>query len=134
MKRILVAARIDPDLYEALDVEVKRRKLDKAELIRTFIRDGLARYDSTSEQILHTQLAILEQLKIMQDLAGAAVHLHVEQQVLELRQEPNEPPETYTARLLATYRKKVFEAIVKGGRIVAAVPEMPASRKVSRGH
>jgi hypothetical protein len=134
MKRILVAARIDADLYEALDAEVKRRKLDKAELIRSFIRDGLDRGDLSMEQILQTQLAILEQLKMMQDLAGAAVHLHVEQQVLELRQEPNEPHETYRARLLATYRKKVFEVIEKGGRIVTAIPEMPASRKVRRGH
>jgi hypothetical protein len=86
------------------------------------------------EQILRRQLGILEQLKTAQDLAGAAVHVRVESQVLGLPHEPNETPEMYNDRLLANYRKMVFDAVVKGGRIVAALPETPTGRKVSRGH
>jgi hypothetical protein len=58
----------------------------------TFIPGSLARYDSNTAQILQNQLVIAEQLKTVQDLAGAAVHLHVKAQVLGLRQEPDETP------------------------------------------
>jgi hypothetical protein len=95
--------------------------------MRTFIRDGLARYDFIYEEILRTQLVILAELKKVQRLSGAELHLHVERQVLGLGQEVDEVPESYKARLQAIYRQEVFVAIAKGGRIAAALPEAPAN-------
>jgi hypothetical protein len=131
MKSVPVATRINPELHAALEAEVQRTGQDKAELLRTYIRDGLAHYDSYSEQIMQTQLGILEHLKMLQGLVGAVVHIDVEQSVLGLHQEPNETAETYKARLQSTYKKSVFDAIAKGGRIAAVLSEAPANLKVS---
>jgi hypothetical protein len=129
MKTIPVGTRVSPELHDALLKEMGRRGQDKAQLLRTFIRDGLARYDSTSEQILHTQTAILEDLKKVQEMVGAVLHLDVEQTVLALRQLPAESPDAYKERLTGEYRKLVFEALGKGARIAAALP--PASTPTS---
>lgn len=134
MKTIPVGTRLDVDLHRAFEEEMKRRKQDKAELLRTFIRDGLARYDSCSEQIMQTQLAILEHMKKLQEMMGAALHLNVEQTVLGLRQEANETPEAYRERLMSEYRKTVFEALGKGGRIASVAVSMKASAKDGHDH
>jgi hypothetical protein len=134
MAGITVATRVDPELHAAFLAEMQRTGQDKAELLRTFIRNGLARYDSYSEQILQTQLGILEHLKKLQELVGAVVHLDVEQNVLGLHQDQNETPEAYKARLQSTYKKLVFDAITKGGRIAAVLAEAPANPKVGHAH
>lgn len=130
MKTIPVGTRLDPDLHRALEEEMKRRGQDKAELLRTFIRDGLARYDSYSEQIMQTQLAVLEHMKQLQEMMGAALHLHVEQAALGQRQGTNETPEAYKERLMNEYRKTVFDALGKGGRIASVAASKPARAKV----
>jgi hypothetical protein len=134
MKDGFVGVRLNDDLFAAFCEEATRRKQTNAALLRTFVRDGLARYDSYSEQVLQNQIRILEHLATLQDLVGAAVHLDVEQNVLGLCQDPNETPEAYKTRLQSTYKRTVFEAVTKGGRIVAALSETPANLKVSHGH
>lgn len=129
MATIPICLRIDSDLDTDLVKEAKRRKQEKPDLIRTFIRDGLARYDAYSEQILQTQLAMLEQLKKLQEMIGAAVHLDVEQNVLALPQEPSETQDAYRERLKAAYRTMVFEALAKGARIAAAGSNKPVTAK-----
>lgn len=113
---------------------MKRRGQDKAELLRTFVRDGLARYDSYSEQIMQSQLAILEQMKQLQEMLGAALHLHVEQTVLGMRQGTNETPEAFKERLLGEYRKMVYDALGKGGRIASVAATRLTGAKVSHDH
>lgn len=134
MKHFPVCTRVDADLFAAIEAEAKRRTLDRAELIRVFVQEGLARYDSYSEQVLQNQIRILELLNMLQRLVGAALHLDVEQNVLALRQDSNETPEAYTARLQSTYRKTIFESFTKGGRIVAALSETPPNQKASHDH
>lgn len=134
MASIPICIRIDGDLDAHLTKEAKRRKQDKADLIRTFIRDGLAHYESGAEQMLQTQQAILEQLTKFREVTGATVHLVVEQTVLGLPQAPNETREAYKERLMATYRTMVFEALEKGARIAAAALNTPASPKVGHDH
>lgn len=129
-----MSARVEPDVNTALEHEAKRRGQTKSELVETFLRDGLARYDSSSEQIIQTQLAMLEHLKRLQDMIGAVMHLEVEQSVLAQRQNPDETPEAYKERLLATYRKAVFDALAKGARIVSVSGNKLASAKVARDH
>lgn len=132
MKTIPVGTRLDVDLHEAFVAEMKRRGQDKAELLRTFIRDGLARYDGTSEQILHTQLAVLEHLKRLQEITGAVLHLGVEETVFAMRQLADESKEAYQERLRNEYKKIVFEALGKGARIANASGKPVATTKV--GH
>ncbi|ALK99901.1 hypothetical protein AB595_10610 [Massilia sp. WF1] len=134
MKTIPVGTRLDVDLHRAFEEEMKRRGQDKAELLRTFIRDGLARYDSYSEQIMQTQLSILEHMKKLQEMMGAALHLNVEQAVLGLRQGANETSEAYKERLMSEYRKTVFEALGKGGRIATVAATRTANAKVGHDH
>jgi hypothetical protein len=134
MKTEPVGARLDPELHAAFLQEMKRRGQNKSEFLKTIIRDALARYDSCSEQILQTQLAILEQLKKLQDMIGAAVHLDVEQNVLGLPQHPDETEEAYKDRLRAAYRAMVFEALAKGARVAAASSTRLATAKAGRAH
>ena len=134
MKSIPVGTRLDHELHEAFQAEMKRRGQDQSQLLRTFVRDGLARYDSYSEQVMQTQLAILEHLKKLQEMIGAVMHLDVEQSVLALRQNPDESAEAYKERLTATYRKTVFEALGKGARIAAVSASKSANVKVGHDH
>jgi hypothetical protein len=134
MRTIPVGTRLDPELHAAFVVEMRRRGQDKSQLLRTFVRDGLARYDSCAEQILQTQLAILEHLKKLQEMIGAVLHIDVEQHVLGLRQEPGETTDAYKERLTAAYRKTVFDALAKGARIAAASPSQSAGAKVGHDH
>jgi len=125
MKTEPVGTRLEPDLHAAFLEEMKRRGQTKSQFLKTIIRDALARYDSCSEQILQTQMAILEHLKRLQDMTGAAVHIDVEQSVLALPQEPGETQEAYKERLKAAYRRLVFEALAKGARIAAVSLNKP---------
>ena len=134
MKTIPVGTRLDVDLHRAFEDEMKRRGQDKAELLRTFVRDGLARYDSYSEQIMQSQLAILEQMKQLQEMLGAALHLHVEQTVLGIRQGASETPEAFKERLLGEYRKMVYDALGKGSRIASVAATRLVGAKVSHDH
>lgn len=123
-----VGTRIDTELYRALLDEAKRRGQDRAQLLRTFIRDGLARYDSYSEQVIQTQVSILEHLKKLQEMTGATLHLDVQQIVLTLQQKPDETPEAYKERLRAAYKAEVFEALDKGARIANATAHTAVSQ------
>ena len=134
MKNVQISVRIDNELNQALEEEASRRNQGIRDLIRTFLRDGLARYDSYSEQIMESQLAILEQLKKLQEMMGAALHLHVEQTVLGLRQGPNETADEYKVRLQGEYRKAVYDALGKGGRIASVAVPRTTTAKVSHDH
>lgn len=115
-----VGTRLEKELFDAFIAEAARRGQDRAQLLRTFVRDGLARYDSYSEQIIQTQLAILENVKKLQDMTGAALHIHAEQSVLALQQKPDESADQYRQRLRAAYKEEVFQALEKGARIATA--------------
>jgi len=134
MVTIHVGTRIEPDLYQAFEAEAKRRRQAKSELLRTFLRDGLIDSDDRSEQIVQTQLSILEHLKKLQEMIGAVLHLDVEQTVLALPQGVDELPETYKNRLMQEYRRGVFEALNKGARIAAAPASLSQSGKVRHDH
>lgn len=131
MKTTPVGTRLDADLLEAFLNECARRKSTKSDLLLTFIRDGLARYDSVSTQVLETQLAILEQMKAIGELAGASLHHGVEQTVINLPQGANESAEAYRERLQAEYEKLVLRAVGKGGRIHAVSTKRPPKVRVA---
>jgi hypothetical protein len=133
MKTIPVGTRLDLELHETFMQEMARRgHKDKSQFLRNLVRDALAGYDSYSEQIIQTQLAILEHLKRLQEIVGATVHLGVEQNVLGLPQGANESPEAYKDRLKNVYRETVFDALAKGARIAAVSSNKSGSPKV--GH
>jgi hypothetical protein len=134
MKTIPVGTRLDPELHAAFLQEMARRGQDKSQFLRTIIRDALARYDSCSEQILQTQLAILEYVKKLQEMIGATVHLEVEHSVLALPQEANETNEAYKERLKGAYRAMVYDALAKGARIAAAPANKGTTPKVGHDH
>lgn len=134
MAAIPIGTRIDSDMFQAFEEEAKRRRQDKAELLRSFVRDGLTRNDAYSDQIIQMQLSILEHLKKLQEMIGAVLHLDVEQAVLALPQGVDELPETYKKRLMQEYRRGVFEALNKGARIAAAPASLSPSGKVRHDH
>lgn len=130
MKTIPVGTRFDPELHEAFMQEMARRgHRDKSQFLRNIVRDALAGYDAHAEQIIQTQLAILEHLKRLQAVIGATVHLGVEQSVLELPQGASESPEAYKDRLKNVYRETVFDALAKGARIAAVSSIQSADAK-----
>lgn len=131
MRTVTVSGKIEDDLNAALEEEAKRRRQTKSQLVATYIRDGLARFDSASSQILETQIAILDHLKTIGELAGASLHHSVEQTVIGMRQNPGETAETYRERLQTEYKKFVFEAVGKGGRIHAASNKRPSKVRVA---
>jgi hypothetical protein len=131
MKTEPVGTRLEPDLYAAFVYEMKRRGQTKSQFLQTIIRDALQRYDSSSEQILQTQLEILSHLKRLEAMAGATVHLEAERNVLAMPQDRNETFDAYRERLRAAYRAIVFEALGKGARIAAVASDEPAAAKVS---
>jgi hypothetical protein len=134
MPTIPICIRIDLDLDADLVAEAKRRGQEKPDLIRTFLRDGLARYDSASEQILQTQITLLQNVKRLQEMVGATLHLEVEQAVLALQKGADESANQYAARLRDVYRETVFEALNKGARIATASPVTSASKRVNNDH
>lgn len=134
MKTIPVGTRLDPDLHESFLAEMARRRQTKSELLLTFVRDGLARYDSTAAQLLEAQIACLKEIKRTQEMIGAVLHLDVEQSVMAIRQLPEESPDAYKDRLRSAYRDLVFKAIEKGARIASSPTAKVSSAKVSHDH
>ncbi|WP_371765516.1 hypothetical protein [Massilia sp.] len=131
MKTIPVGTRLDHDLHESFLAEMARRNQTKSELLLTFVRDGLARYDSTSAQVLEAQVTCLKEIKKTQEMIGAVLHLAVEESVIAIRQLPDESPDAYKERLRNAYRDLVYKAIEKGARIAASPTMKMSNAKVS---
>jgi hypothetical protein len=120
MANVTVGARVDTEISDALEKEAKRLGMKKCALVKTYVLDGLAGNNNETEQVMQTLLSVLEQIKIVMGLTGAALHLDVERQVLDLPQRPDESTDAYRQRLMKEYKQKVLEAIAKGGRIAVA--------------
>lgn len=104
-----------------LSEEARRQKLDEAVLARILIRDGLARYNAVTAQILEKTDRVVEQIDILQQLAAGVLHMTAEQLVIAKPAHKDESAAQYTERLVGIYREMVFGAVSKGTSITVAL-------------
>lgn len=114
-KRITI--RLENYLYEALEVEAKKRGQTVVSLTRGFIRDGLFNYDAMGEVLMQSQEKIEACLKLVEIMAGANLHVAVEQKTLRNDKKPEESPADFSARLQSLYIKNMNEAVSKAALI-----------------
>jgi len=76
-----VTVRVESHIAQYLEEEAKRRRQTVAALVRTFIRDGLARYDAFSDRVLQTQEILQKSQTILESLVGTHLHLSLEASV-----------------------------------------------------
>lgn len=126
MKTEQICIRLDRWLKEDLAREAALRGQEMSALIRTFVRDGLARHDAERAHIQDSLVVADERLRRLETMVGAVMHLHVEQQVLALPKVPGESHEIYSARLRGIYSDKIHLAADKATSIRAAV-KVPAN-------
>ena len=117
MKEKRFTVRIDDDLDGSLANEARKRGQTVAALIRTFIIDGLSRYDAATEQILQNGENLERLILRVERIVGANLHSLIEQQVLQNKPYEGESQEEYTKRLRAMYTDKVHKAVTKGSVI-----------------
>ena len=127
MKNEQITVRLEQHIIEDLKDEAKKRGQPLATLARTFIRDGLARYDAISEQLLQTGERIEARLQTIEALAGANLHVAVERQILPSEREPGEADDAYIDRLRANYTTAVLASIPKGLLIAQRAVELKKS-------
>ena len=117
MKEKRVTIRIDHDLDDGLTKEARKRGQTVGALIRTFIVDGLSRYDSATEQILQNGDTLERLILRVERVVGANLHSLIEQQVLQNTPHDGESQEAYTKRLRANYSDRIYRAVEKGSAI-----------------
>ena len=117
MKEKRLTVRFDNYLNDNLANEAKKRGQTVAALIRTFVIDGLSRYDAATEQILQNGESLERLILRVERVAGASLHSLIEQQVLQNKPQDEESQEQYTKRLRAMYSESVHKAILKGSEI-----------------
>lgn len=118
-----ITVRLEQHIIEHLKEESKRRGQTVAALARTFIRDGLARYDAISEELLQADERIEKRLLQIESMIAANLHLTAEQPILANKQNDGESLEVYSARLNEIYRDKIRMSVKKGARIVAEIDD-----------
>ena len=117
MKEKRLTVRFDDDLNDNLANEAKKRGQTVAALIRTFVIDGLSRYDAATEQILQNGENLERLILRVERVVGANLHSLIEQQVLQNKLQDGESQEEYTKRLRAMYADRVHKAVEKGSAI-----------------
>ena len=117
MKEKRVTIRIDDDLNDGLTKEAKKRGQTVGALIRTFIVDGLSRYDAATEQILQNGETLERLILRVERVVGANLHSLIEQQVMRNKPHDGESQEAYTKRLRSNYSDRVHKAVEKGSSI-----------------
>jgi len=117
MKEKKISVRVDNDLNDSLAKEAKKRGQTVGALIRTFIVDGLYRYDAATEQLLQNGETLERLILRVERVVGANLHSLIEQQVLQNKPHDGESQAEYTKRLRASYSEKVHKAVEKGSAI-----------------
>lgn len=117
MKEKRFTVRFDDDLSNNLANEAMKRGQTVAALVRTFVIDGLFRYDAATEQILQNGENLERLILRVERVVGANLHSLIEHQVLQNKPRDGESQEEYSKRLREMYTGQVHKAITKGSAI-----------------
>lgn len=128
MASLQISFRIEEDEVEALDAEAQKRNQTRAALVRTFVLDGLARFDSVGEKILQSGENLKQQVDAIEAIAAATMHLLASSLTRQNKKNDGESDAAYAERLKEIYSSSVHEAIPKGALIVAALQGLEKQR------
>jgi hypothetical protein len=99
MKTFPVILRLDESDYNALSDEARRKGVSRSALLRTFLQNGLTRYDVKQEELLRRADRIEAALMDVLELSGVASGLLITMDVPQLVGN-----EKINARLLVGFR------------------------------
>ena len=123
MSDLRITVRLNADLMRALEDEAKDRTQSVAALCRTFISDGIARYDEINERIVRNEELMLKALAEIQSLSGALLHVSLEQKARLNKKNPEESDADYSARLSKIFSLSIWDSMAKGDLILKSTRE-----------